>query len=125
MTRFCTVADAPQTGAFITGAAPAARILAHAGQPNELSPIADARRPPDGDDAYESVPDWDLLKQTEPDFEFDRRVSWQPLCPFPRGNGVGPLAPDGTLRLRCSPQCPPERARPHGARTSVSPKFAR
>jgi hypothetical protein len=24
----------------------------------------------------EPMPDWDLLKQPEPDFEFDQRVSW-------------------------------------------------
>jgi hypothetical protein len=35
-----------------------------------------ARGPPAWDDAPEPVPDWDLLKQPESDFEFDQRIVW-------------------------------------------------
>lgn len=39
-------------------------------------PIAPARRPSTWDHGPELVPDWDILRQPEPDFEFDQRVSW-------------------------------------------------
>jgi hypothetical protein len=32
--------------------------------------------PPAWDDAPELLPDWDLVKQPEPDVEFDQRVNW-------------------------------------------------
>jgi hypothetical protein len=32
--------------------------------------------PPAWDDDLGPMPDWDLLKQPEPGFEFDQRVSW-------------------------------------------------
>jgi hypothetical protein len=35
-----------------------------------------ARGPPAWDDAPEAMPDWDLLKQREPNCEFDQRVAW-------------------------------------------------
>ena len=62
--------------AFITEAAPVERILTHIGEPPRPPPITPARGPPAWDDAPEPVADWDLLKQPEPDFEFDQRVSW-------------------------------------------------
>jgi len=62
--------------AFVTKAAPVQRILAHIGEPNEPPPIAPARGPPGWDDDVGPMPDWDLLKQPEPDVEFDQRVSW-------------------------------------------------
>jgi hypothetical protein len=69
--------------AFITEAAPVERILTHIGEPPRPPPITPARGPPawddapePWDDAPEPVADWDLLKQPEPDFEFDQRVSW-------------------------------------------------
>jgi hypothetical protein len=62
--------------AFGTEAAPVERILAHIGEPNEPPPIAPARGPPGWDDDVRPMPDWDLLKQPEPDVEFDQRVSW-------------------------------------------------
>jgi len=44
--------------------------------PNRPPPITPARGPPAWDDAPEPVADWDLLKQPDPDFEFDQRVAW-------------------------------------------------
>ena len=32
--------------------------------------------PPAWEDNLGPMPDWDLLKQPEPDVEFDQRVSW-------------------------------------------------
>ena len=62
--------------AFVTDAAPVERILTHIGEPAQPPAIASARGPPAWEDAPESVPDWDLLGQPEPDFEFDQRISW-------------------------------------------------
>ena len=62
--------------ASVTEAAPAQRIFAHIGEPNEPPPIAPARGPPGWDDDVGPMPDWDILKQPEPDVEFDQRVSW-------------------------------------------------
>ena len=51
------------------------------------------------------MPDWDLLQQPEPDFEFDQRVTWSP--PSLSQGTVQPLSSaGGTLRRRCSPQHP-------------------
>ena len=68
--------DAKTSAALITDAAPVERILVHIGEPTEPPPIAPARGPPAWEDAPEPTPDWDLLDQPEPDFEFDQRVSW-------------------------------------------------
>jgi len=62
--------------AFVTEAAPVQRILAHIGEPNEPPPIAPARGPPGWDDDVGPMPDWDLIAQPDPGFEFDQRVSW-------------------------------------------------
>ncbi len=35
-----------------------------------------ARGPHAWEETSEPTPDWDLLDQGEPDFEFDQRVSW-------------------------------------------------
>uniref|UniRef100_UPI0002D9D72B IS91 family transposase n=1 Tax=Thiorhodovibrio frisius TaxID=631362 RepID=UPI0002D9D72B len=60
--------------AFITEAVPVEQILAHIGEPPRPPPISPARGPPA--EAPEPMPDWDLLQQPEPDFEFDQRVAW-------------------------------------------------
>lgn len=65
-----------QTSAvLITDAAPFARILTRIGERPRAPPIARARGPPAWDDAPEPVPDWDLLAQPAPGFEFYQRVS--------------------------------------------------
>ncbi len=62
--------------AFVTDAAPVERILNHIGEPPRPPPIAPARGPPAWEETPEPVPDWDLLGQPEPDFEFDQRRAW-------------------------------------------------
>jgi len=62
--------------AFISEAAPVERVLTHIGEPPRPPPITPARGPPAWLDVSEPMPDWDLLNQPEPDFEFDQRVSW-------------------------------------------------
>jgi hypothetical protein len=62
--------------AFVTEAAPVERILTHIGEPPRPPPITPARGPPAWDDAPESMPDWDLLGQPEPEVEFDQRIAW-------------------------------------------------
>jgi hypothetical protein len=62
--------------AFVTKAAPVQRIPLALGEPTEPPPIAPARGPPGWDDDPEPTPDWDLIAQTDPGFEFDQRVSW-------------------------------------------------
>ncbi len=62
--------------AFIAEAAPVERILNHIGEPPRPPPITPARGPPAWEDAPQPMPDWDLLGQPEPDFEFDQRVAW-------------------------------------------------
>ena len=62
--------------AFVTDTAPVARILTHFGEPPRPPPITPTRGPPAWEDAPQPMPDWDLLGQPEPDFEFDQRVAW-------------------------------------------------
>jgi hypothetical protein len=62
--------------AFITETAPVARILMHIGEPPQPPPIAPARGPPAWEDDPEPMPDWDLIAQPDPGFEFDQRLSW-------------------------------------------------
>ncbi len=62
--------------AFVTDAAPIERSLTPIGEPPRPPAIAPARGPPAGEDAPEPMPDWDLLGQPEPDFEFDQRIAW-------------------------------------------------
>lgn len=63
--------------AFITEAAPVARILNHIGEPAEPPRISPARGPPTWDDPpVAAVPDWDALAQPPPEYVFDRRVQW-------------------------------------------------
>jgi hypothetical protein len=69
-------ADIRRIIAFITEAAPVERILTHIGEPSRPPQVAPARGPPTGDGAPEPMPDWDLLAQPAPDFEFDQRVAW-------------------------------------------------
>ena len=64
------------SAALITEAALFARILTHIRESPRTPPITPARGPPGWDDDPEPTPDWDLLKQPEPDVEFDQRVSW-------------------------------------------------
>ena len=89
--------------AFVTEAAPVQRILVHIGEPTEPPPIAPARpsatqscsawvpvqtipglavrcsiaaHPPAWDNESEPTPDWDLVAQPDPGFEFDQRIAW-------------------------------------------------
>ena len=62
--------------AFVTEAAPVQRILAHIGEPTEAAPIAPARGPPGWNEDLEPIPDFELIAQPDPGFEFDQRVSW-------------------------------------------------
>ena len=61
--------------AFVTEAAPGQHLLAQTGEPTEPPPIAPARRHPAWDDDLGPTPDWDLIAQPDPGFEFDQRVS--------------------------------------------------
>ena len=61
---------------FITESASVEQILTHIGEPPRPPPITPARGPPAWDDAPEPTPDWDLIAQPDPGFEFDQRVSW-------------------------------------------------
>ena len=69
-------ADLKTVAAFVSVAAPVERILTHIGESQRPPPIAPARGPPAWADATEAMPDWDLLGQSEPDFEFDQRIGW-------------------------------------------------
>ena len=63
--------------AFITEAAPVARILTHIGEPARPPPIAPARGPPAWDDALaDAVADWDALAQPESEYLLDQQVQW-------------------------------------------------
>jgi hypothetical protein len=58
--------------AFITEAAPVEQILLALGEPSRSPLIAPARGPPAcDDDESEPLPEWDLIAQPEPGFEFD------------------------------------------------------
>jgi hypothetical protein len=61
--------------AFVTDTAPIERIFTHIGEATEPPQNSPARGPPAWDDAPEPLPDWDLLKQPEPDVEFDQRIA--------------------------------------------------
>jgi len=61
--------------AFITEAAPAARVLDHIGEPAETPRVALAREPA-WDDRLAPLPDWDALAQPAPEFAFDQRLAW-------------------------------------------------
>jgi hypothetical protein len=63
--------------AFITEAAPVARILNQIGEPAEPPRMAPARGPPAWDDpVIEAVPDWYALAQPQPEYIFDRQFRW-------------------------------------------------
>jgi hypothetical protein len=63
--------------AFITQAAPLARILNHIGEPAAPPRISPALGSPVWDDPpVEAVPDWDALAQPQPEYVFDQRVQW-------------------------------------------------
>jgi hypothetical protein len=59
--------------AFVTDTASVERILNHIGEPPPPPPIAPARGPPVWQDAREPVPDSDLLRQPEANFELAQR----------------------------------------------------
>jgi hypothetical protein len=61
---------------FITDATPIEHILTYIGEPAHPPAIAPARGPPAWHDDPEPMPDWDLVAQPDPGFEFDQRVSW-------------------------------------------------
>jgi hypothetical protein len=42
----------------------------------EASKVALARGLPAWDDESEPMPDWNLIAQPDPSFEFDQRLSW-------------------------------------------------
>jgi hypothetical protein len=44
--------------------------------PGSVVRCSNAAHPPAWDDAPEPMPQWNLLAQPAPDFEFDQRVSW-------------------------------------------------
>jgi hypothetical protein len=54
---------------LITDAAPVERILVALGEPIEPPPIAPARAPHAWVDDLGPLPDWDRIKQPEPDVE--------------------------------------------------------
>ena len=54
---------------MIADAAPAERILVALGEPIEPAPIAPARAPHAWVDDLGPLPDWDRIKQPEPDVE--------------------------------------------------------
>jgi len=88
--------------------------LAHIGEPPRPPPISPARGPPARDDDPEPMPDGDLIKQPEPDFAFDQRVSREP--PSLSQGTVQPLSSSGvTLPRRC-------RCRPPGTRAPAPPR---
>jgi hypothetical protein len=89
--------------AFITEAAPVEQILTHIGEPARPPAITPARGPPAWDDAPEPMPEWDLLAQPAPDFEFDQRVSWSP--PSSASEGAAALV----SRWLAAPQIPPQQ----------------
>jgi hypothetical protein len=63
--------------AFLTEAAPGARLLSHLGESARPSPIAPARGSPAWDDALaDAVPDWDTLAQPEPEYLLDQQAQW-------------------------------------------------
>ena len=69
--------------AFITETAPVQRIPSHIGEPAIPPPIAPARGPPSWEEEdsgaiflHEEGFPGDPLAQPEPDYEFDRRVTW-------------------------------------------------
>ncbi len=65
--------------AFITEAAPVARILTHIGEPAQPPGISPVRGPPAWEDPpVEAVPDWDALTLPPPEYAFDQRVQWSP-----------------------------------------------
>ena len=53
-----------------------ARFPTHIGERSRPPPIAPARGPSAWEDTPEPMPEWDLLGQPEPDFEFDQRIAW-------------------------------------------------
>lgn len=60
--------------AFITEAAPVARILNHISEPAEPPRVSPARGPPAWDGPpIEAVPGWDALAQPQPEYVFDPR----------------------------------------------------
>ena len=62
--------------AFVTEAAPAERVLTQIGEPAQPSAIAPTWEPPVWEGTFEPTPDWDLLGQGEPEFEFNQRICW-------------------------------------------------
>ena len=67
--------DAEQAAAFLTEAALIYRFFVSLGEPAPPL-ITPARRPRARENGPKPVPDWDRIKQPEPDVEFDQRVSW-------------------------------------------------
>ena len=67
--------------AFVTDASTIQKILGHIGEPTQPPTISPARGPPlwETEIASEqvcSVPQWDMVAQAEPEFQYDQRISW-------------------------------------------------
>lgn len=60
----------------ITQAAPVERIPLALGEPPSPPLIAPAREPLAWNDEFDPLPEWDLIAQRDPGFEFHQRVSW-------------------------------------------------
>jgi len=100
--------------AFIAEAAPVEQILTRIGEPPRPTPVSSARGPPAWDDEPEPMPDWKLLQQPEPDFEFDQRIYRSP--PSPAGDGEAPFV----SRWRAAPQM--RAPVPRNAPACIAPK---
>jgi hypothetical protein len=56
------------------------------------------------------MPDWDLLGQPEPDFEFDQRIGLVTVVSLLQETVQPPSSTGRSQRRRCSPQQPGTRA---------------
>ena len=67
--------------AFVTDASTIQKILGHIGEPTQPPTISPARGPPLWETEIASVqvcsvPQWDMVAQAEPEFQYDQRISW-------------------------------------------------
>jgi hypothetical protein len=62
--------------AFITDGDSVHHILEYIGQSPDPPPISPARGPPAWEDEVESLPQYDPLAQSVPDFQFDQTQGW-------------------------------------------------
>jgi hypothetical protein len=62
--------------AFIADASSVRHILEYIGESADPPPIAPARGPPDWEFKVESLPLYDSVDQSEPEFQFDQTLNW-------------------------------------------------